>query len=116
MKIILDTDFILTSLKYKVDIISELNRILDEKYAINIIDKTLDELKGKKLEKLALTFLKTNNINLIKTNKLKTVDNHILDIINKNTAVATQDKDLKRELKNKDIRIITIRQKKYLTI
>lgn len=116
MEIILDTDFILTSLKYKVDIISEFNRIMDTKFNLNIIDKTIDELKGKKLERLALTFLKKENINQIKTNRIKTVDNLILNIVDKNTAVATQDKDLKRELKNKDIRIITIRQKKYLTI
>lgn len=116
MQIILDTDFLLTSLKFKIDIESEISRILDEKFTLNIIDKTIDELKGKKLEKLVLSFIEARKINIIKTDKLKNVDNLILDLATKNTAVATQDKDLKRKLKDKKIKTITIRQKKYLTI
>lgn len=114
MEVIFDTDFLLTSLKYKVDTYSELTRILETKFNVNIIDQTLNELKGKKLEKLALAFIKEKKINIIKTDKFKKVDNLILDLATKNTAIATQDKDLKRKLRVKNIKIITIRQKKYL--
>lgn len=116
MDIILDTDFLLNSLKYKIDILSEFSRILDEKFKVNILDKTLDELKGKKLERLAKNFIESKNINIIKTDKLKNVDNLILDLADKNIAIATQDKGLKRKLKEKNIQTITIRQKKYLAI
>ena len=116
MDIILDTDFLLNSLKNKIDIFSEFSRILDEKFKVNILDKTLDELKGKNLEKLCIAFINAKNINIIKTDRLKNVDNLILDLVGKDTIVATQDKDLKRKLKKKNIQVITIRQKKYLAI
>ena len=116
MQVILDTDFLLNSLKFKIDIFSEFNRILDAKFTVSILDKTLDELKGKKLEKLALAFIKEKDINIIKTDKLKKVDNLILDMTDKDTIVATQDKGLKRELRARNIKIITIRQKTHLMI
>ena len=116
MDIILDTDFLLSSLKYKIDIFSEFSRILDKKFKVNILDKTLDELKCKNLEKMSIAFIQAKNINVIKTDRLKNVDNLILDLVDKDTIVATQDKDLKRKLKKKNIQIITIRQKKYLAI
>ena len=113
-KIILDTDFLLTSLKFKVDLISEIERILDFKYKIFVIDKTLDELKNKKLEKLALELIK--RFNIIETKKDKIVDDLILELKDDNIIVATQDKELKKKLKREKIPIITIRQKKYLII
>jgi len=112
MKIILDTDFIIMSLKYKVDILSQLKSLLNIKYKVYIIDKTIKELKNKPQEKLAKLFIK--KINIIKTKQDKTVDNLILE--QKNIMVATQDRDLKEKLKKAKIPIITIRQKKYLIL
>ena len=111
MKIILDTDFILTALKYKIDIISQIKN-LNLNYKIYIIDQTLNELKNKPLEKLAKQFIK--KINIIKTKRNKIVDDLILE--QKNIIVATQDKALKEKLKKHKIPIITIRQKKYLIL
>jgi len=111
-KIILDTNFILTCLKYRVDILEEIKRIIDFPYQVYIIDKTLDELEGKKLEKLAKTFIK--KISIIKTEKDKSVDRLLLD--QKDSIVATQDKLLKEKLKKAEIPIIILRQKKYLIL
>ena len=44
-KIILDTNFIVTALKFKIDLFSELRKALDFQYEIFILDKTIDELK-----------------------------------------------------------------------
>jgi len=115
-KIILDTSFILTALKQKINLASELQRILDKKFTIHIIDKTLKELENKKHEKLAIQILKSLKCSIIKTTENKNVDNLILDHIKKHPSciVATQDKSLKEKLKKRNIRLITIRQKKYL--
>ena len=110
-KIILDTDFILTALKYKIDIIEQI-RNLNLNQNICIIDKTLDELKGKKLEKLAKKFIK--KISIIKTKKDRIVDDLILE--QRGVIVATQDRALKEKLKKAKIPIITIRQKSYLKL
>ena len=111
MKIILDTDFIITCLKNKIDILEQFKN-LNLSHKVYIIDQTINELKNKPLEKLALKFIK--NLNIIKTKKDNIVDNLILK--QKNIIVATQDKDLKEKLKKAKIPIITLRQKKYLIL
>jgi len=111
MKIILDTNFLLA----KIDIFSELQRIVDEPYELHILDKTLDELEDKKGEKLAKELINKKKINIIKTEKHKNVDNLLLDLADKEKfIVCTQDRELKRKLKQKKIKIITIRQKTHL--
>jgi|SRR3989344_2157775 len=115
-KIIFDTDFLLSAVKFKVDILSELNRICDFNYTVNVLDKTIEELKGKKGEKLALGLIKARGINIVKIEAKNTVDELLLKLgaENKEIIVATQDRALKENLKNRRIPCITIRQKKYL--
>ena len=108
--IVLDTNFLLIPVKFKVDIFKELERICDFKYKLHIIDKTIDELKGKKGEKLALDLIKHNNIHIIKTSNDKIADDLITDLDIENKVVATQDKELKGRNKN----IITLKQKTHL--
>jgi len=110
--IILDTDFILTSVKFKIDIEEQLKQLCDFNFKISYLDKTIDELKNKPNEKLAKTII--SNFNIIKTTRNKPVDDLILNISDNNTIVATQDKELKEKLKKGKIAVITIRQKKYL--
>ena len=60
--------------KYKIDIFSEIDRICDFPYELAIIDKTIDELKGKKGERIALKLLEIKKVKVIKTNKEGSVD------------------------------------------
>ncbi len=117
-KIILDTCTILTAIKFKIDLKSELTRILDEKFKVYYIDKTLKELKSKQWGKLAIEIL-----NILKSEKIiakedKNVDSLIIKYTEEHpkTLVATQDKALKEKLKKRNIRLVTIRQKRYLKI
>src|SRR3989338_7074672 len=96
-RIVLDTDFILEALKNKIDVKDELARIMDYNYEICVLDRTIDELKGKRGEKLAMVFV--GNLKVIVTSRDRSVDDLLLgldDII-----VATQDKELKEKLKNR---------------
>ena len=121
--IILDTNFLLIPAQFNVDIFSEIERICDFPYQLCIIDKTLSELdsiienqrqKYKNSAKLALKLLKSKAVKIIKTKKDKYVDDLIFDLAeNADIIIATQDKELKKRLKNP---IITLRQKKYLKI
>ena len=123
-KIILDTDFLIHCAKFKIDYTAELTRILDFKFEPVIMDKTIDELDGviersrgkeKDAAKLAKTVLKHKNIEQVKTKKDRIVDVLILNIVNKDEyIVATMDAELKRELKEKGVPVVVIRQKKYL--
>ncbi len=113
LKVILDTDFLIKILEWKVPLFQELDRTLDFPYKVYILDRTLDELKGKKLEKLALKFIK-EKINIIKTKTNKNVDKLLLTLNNKQNIICTQDKELKEKLKKAKFKIVTIRQKRYL--
>jgi len=110
--VILDTNFIISTLKNKINL--NLDKIITSSYQLKIIDKTIDELEkiNNKESKLAIKIIEKNKIKKIKT-KGKDVDWEIVKNSNKNTIVATLDKELKQRLKNKNIPIITIRQKRY---
>lgn len=113
-KIILDTNFLLTALKFKVDIFSELDRICNFNYKVGILDKSLEELKRKKLEKLALEYIKKKGIDIIKTKDNKIVDDLLLEF--NDSIIATQDKKLKEKLKKKKIKRIILKKRKFLVL
>lgn len=108
-----------------MDIFSEIKRIADFNYELCIIDKTIDELKGiikdkgqkaknKFAAKIALQLIRLKKVKNIKTKDNKTVDDLILDIVNKNYIVATSDKVLKQKLRQKKITLIILKNKRYL--
>ena len=117
MKILLDTNFLVTSIKFRIDFFSEIERICDFRYNLVIIDKTIGELKKiNNIEsKIALKLIKNKKVNIVKTKEGK-VDDLILNIADKDYIIATQDKELRRRLRDKNIRLLTIRQKKYLSL
>jgi len=111
--IILDTNFLLIIPQFKIDIFRELERICNFRYNLSILDKTLDELKGKKYEKLVKEIIKRKKISIIKTNSGGYVDNILKNINDKNVIIATNDKELKKQLKTP---LIILKQKKYLQL
>ena len=120
--IILDTNFLLIPGQFKLDIFSEISRLIPNP-ELFVLDKTIDELNkiikskqkpaDKQAAKLALQLIKAKHINIIKTGQGK-VD----DILATKTdyIIATQDTNLKKKLKNKKIKTIILRQKKFLAI
>ena len=121
-KIIIDTNFLLIPIQFKVDIFSELDRICDFNYKLCIYENSINELKNiiekqiqkhKKAAELALKLIKLKNIEIIKSDE-KDVDSLILENLDKDAIIATQDANLKKELLKKNASVITLRQKKYL--
>ncbi len=113
-KIVLDTSFLLSCLEYKIDMVEELKRIINSKFKISVLTKTLDELNGKKNWRLAMDVIKKNGIEILESEGSESVDNTLLKF--KDSIVATQDRALKEKLKNRKIPVITIRQKRYLML
>lgn len=123
-KIIIDTNFLLVPLQFKVDIFSEIDRICNFNYELSIFDKSIGELKkiiekqsgkDKKAAQFALKLIKLKNIGVIKS-KNKDVDSLILENLDKDTIIATQDTKLKKDLLEKGASVIILRQKKYLQL
>ncbi len=125
-KIILDTNFLLIPAQFKVDIFSEIRRICDFSCELAIVPETITELDGivsskrsslkdRKAAKLALKLMKAFKVKVLKNRKLfKRADEAILAIADKNSCVATQDRELKQRLHEKAVRLIILRQKQYL--
>ncbi|MEA3513926.1 MAG: nucleotide-binding protein [Nanoarchaeota archaeon] len=125
-KIILDTNFLLIPAQFKVDIYSEIEKLADFRYELNILDKSIDELnkiaqeqkgKVKRDVKLVLSMveqkIRQGKISIIDTpGDDRLVDDIIVSL--EKDIVATQDIGLQKRLKAKKVKIISMRQKKYL--
>jgi len=115
MKIILDTNFLIDCIRFKIDIKSELagNDLF-------VLDSVIFEIgkiakrgtKESSLAKLALEFIAKNNLKLLETGK-KDADESLL-AYSKDYAIATHDRVLKNKLKKLGAKLIYIRQKKYV--
>ena len=123
-KIILDTNFLLIPIQFRVDIFSEIDRICNFNYKLLIFGKSIDELKNiikkqsqrhKKAAEFALKLIRLKNIEIIESDE-KDVDSLIQENLDKDTIVATQDIELKKELLKKGASVIILRQKKYLQL
>ena len=123
-KIILDTNFLLIPLQFRVDIFSEFNRICNFNYKLRIYENSINELKNiiekqsaknKKAAQYALKIIKLKNIGIIKSEE-KDVDSLILENLDKDAIIATLDINLRKELLRKGASLIILRQKKYLQL
>ncbi len=123
--VILDTNFLVDCLAWKVDFFSELGRILPFTYRLVVLDKTLDEIDTIITEgrqdarigaRLAKQLIMKKRIGIVPTHKKGYTDTLILKTAARDAIVATQDQNLKRRLKAKGIPVVVIRQRKYLEL
>ncbi len=123
-KVILDTNFLMIPGELGIDVFSEIPLLLEKPHKICIMEGTEKELmsivstfKNKKEgfnAKLAYVMIKQKKIKTIK-HKEQHVDDAILSYAEKNDCiVCTQDKELRSRLKQKKVKVIGLRQKKYL--
>jgi rRNA-processing protein FCF1 len=108
-KIILDTNFIISCLNFKIDFISETKKLMPNA-SLNIMKGTIHELKNKKLGNLALQIIEDKKINIIDSENY--VDRGILNLEG-DYIIATNDKELINKV---NFPVIRIKQKKYLIL
>ena len=124
LKIVMDTNFLMSVFELKIDIFSEFDRILEEKYELFILENTVVELekfinepgfsRRKRVAKMVLTLLKKRKD--IKTLKSETeyVDDALAEL--QGYVIATVDRELKKRVIKEDEKLITIRQSKHLVM
>jgi rRNA-processing protein FCF1 len=96
---------------------------MEEDYELITLNPVIEELKkitksrGKDAvaAKIALELIERKDVKIINTNEKK-VDNAIVVIADKDTIVATNDRELRQRLKHKSIKTIYLRNKKFLEI
>lgn len=125
LKIVLDTNFLMTPFNLGIDVVSELDRIINQKYEIIILKGTIEELKGlsknpslkvRKAARLALELAQRYTVvDLVPENG--NMDALIVKLSKKEGyIVATNDKNLRRKLKSEGVPTIYVRQKSHLQI
>jgi uncharacterized protein len=135
-RVIVDTNMLLVPGQFKVDIFTELDRIMEEPYEIAILKGTLDELqkialsKGQdgqaaKLGMMLVEHQRKRDFAASSTSNCKGlkiiqgsnqyVDDAIVEIA-EDEFVATNDSGLKRRLLEKGVRVIYLKQSQHLAI
>ncbi len=115
-KIILDTNAVIDMADFKIDLFSELHRILDIPYQVCILRGTIQELE-KIMQSQRLRFARAAKMGLaiLQLKKVKilsgigNVDDMLVQYSAQGALVLTQDRELKRRLTRP---YLTIRQKK----
>jgi uncharacterized protein len=125
--VILDTNIVLVPFTLGVDIYEQIPSACDFSHKLVIFEGVCDELTKlmqdsdvKKQAKLAFALIQSkvtqNNVTMLPIRGH--VDDAILHYVraHKNCIVATQDKQLKAELKKENIPTLVLRQKKYIKL
>ena len=125
-KVIIDTNFLLIPGQFRVDIFSEIERILDVPFEFCIVEKTMDELqrivmsagaRDRAAAKLATVLAIQKGLKRLHLSKGKaSADDDIVAESGADTYVATQDAALRRRVRQRGAKIIGLRQKKYLSV
>jgi hypothetical protein len=122
LKILLDTNFLLDFLRYKLDF--SVFQDLEESVELFITSETLREIKSianrktkeGRLALIALKLIDSQKIKGVQSLK-KEVDEDLLALAKKEGfIVATNDKDLKEKLKKENVRIAYLRNKKKIEV
>ena len=120
MEILLDTNFLIDIVRFKIDL-GELYSLVG-RFELFTISSVIDELKRiakttsreGKCAKIALQLIEKRRVEILKIQG--SVDKTILKLVDKETAVATNDMALRKLLKAKGTKTIYIKSKKHLGV
>lgn len=125
-KIILDANFLFLPLQFRIDIFEGIKKLLNQNFEPIILSTTRRELQkmaeqgSPKLRKQAATALKLTekcHIADVKKRPEETNDDVIVRIAALwKSPVATNDRELRRKLRNRDIPVIFLRAKRRLEL
>jgi rRNA-processing protein FCF1 len=122
MKILLDTSFLISAMRSKMDILGELRKFgRPELYVLDLVVGELESFakgRGRKAinSRLSLKFLDQENAVIIKTMGGQTDRKIVSYATNRKMAVCTVDRRLKLTLVRRGTNVISIRQRKYLVL
>ena len=121
MRFLLDANFFLIPGKFKVDVFSEVAEFgKPELFTLDLVVRELERLaKGKGRDashaRLGLELLKENDVAILDS-KGRNTDSEIVRFAREQDyVVCTQDRGIKKKLKDESLPVITLRQEKYLS-
>lgn len=118
MKVVMDTSFLVTATKWKLDWFKEL-----DEHRLYIIPDVEDELlklskgKGKDAESARIALVRLEHTAVLpQPAGVKGTDNALLELAKEGYCIATQDIKLKERVKQAGGHVTFIRQRKFVTI
>jgi len=124
VKVILDSNFLFVPLQFRIDIFDEIEKIMGEKVELTVLSTTIEELerlvkKGKdkisRQASFALEIAKKCRILEVKRLPGESNDDVIVKVAKElRCPVATNDRILKRRLRNMGVAVIYVREKSHL--
>ncbi|MFX1485609.1 MAG: PIN domain-containing protein [Promethearchaeota archaeon] len=122
----LDTNFLMMSGQFKINIFSELDRIIQRKYVPVILSATVEELwklleneKPKIQQQASLALKMVEGCEVRKADRLpnENVDDLIVRYAKESKCiVSTNDRELRKKLRRNHIAVIYLRQKAFLAL
>lgn len=119
-EVVMDTNFLLVPFQFKVDVFTELERLLDGPFTLVVPSSVVRELKGiarrqgrtGAAARFALKLLESRGEKAKKVESGLPVDDGIFEYARENRAVVcTNDLGLKRRLKAERLRVVGLRAK-----
>jgi hypothetical protein len=118
-KIIFDTNFLIDIFRFKVDL-DQIKEIVGktEFFVLENVKKeieTISKTKGRTgtYAKLSLKFLKQKNVKVLKSEE-KNTDKALIEFAKKGYIIATNDRNLRKKIKELNLKIIYLRGKKKI--
>jgi len=111
VRVILDASFVISCVDARVDLLSELQRVfgnVDVCMPVCVFEEV--ERNG---SKLCISILESMKPKLLVATSIQG-DDALVETARKGDIVATMDKELKERLREKGVRLVTLRQKKYV--
>jgi len=111
VRIILDASFVIECVRFRVDALEELKRLFGS-VEICLPVCVFEEVE-RNGSKLCISILESMKPKLLVATSIQG-DDALVETARKGDIVATMDKELKERLREKGVRLVTLRQKKYV--
>lgn len=117
-KILLDANFLILPFQFNVDVFGEFDRLLNEPYKVYTLNRTYNEalnVEDGKYRELVQRLVKesTPAIRILDVDATGTVDDILIQLAGEHI-IATNDRDVRRRLREKELPHIYLRQRNHL--
>jgi rRNA-processing protein FCF1 len=124
MKVVYDTNFLMSISELGIDVVEEVNKAANCRVNHYVLESTIKELETfikssllskRQAAKFAVKYISSKPVDKIKLKSdKKLVDDQLMEL--DGYYIATMDRELRRWLKDRGTKLVTIRQKRYVVL
>ena len=123
-KLLVDTNFLLIPVRFKVDIFTESQNAVNDVVEFYVSSRALDEIqilkdrsKGAFVRELKLAEKLAENCTVIKDDSRTRVDQSLIDLATREgMMIGTADSELRQNARKASVKVVYQRQKRYLVL